>query len=156
MTRQIVLTFFGGVLLALTGCTSSPAASNGQVAASSLTVLSIKSANGVHRFKVEMARTPEQQERGLMFRQSLPPDGGMLFPMDPPRTASFWMRNTVIPLDMIFIRDDGTIARIAAETTPYSEVPVDSGEPVAAVLEIAGGQSAALGIAEDDKVTWPR
>lgn len=89
-----------------------------------------------------------------MFRESLPVDGGMIFPMKPPRIASFWMKNTVIPLDMIFIREDGTIARIAADTVPYSLEPVDSGEPVAAVLELAGGKAAALGIAEDDVVTW--
>lgn len=89
-----------------------------------------------------------------MFRTSLPPNGGMLFPLNPPREASFWMKNTVIPLDMIFIRQDGTIARIAAETVPYSLEFESSGEPVAAVLELAGGRAAALGIAEDDKVSW--
>ena len=76
--------------------------------------------------------------------------------MDPPRPASFWMKNTVIPLDMIFVRPDGTIARIAADTVPYSLDPVDSGEPVSAVLEIAGGRAAELGIAEGDKVSWRR
>jgi uncharacterized protein len=105
-------------------------------------------------FKVEVAQTPEEQTRGLMFRESLAPNHGMIFPMDPPREASFWMRNTVIPLDMIFIRADGSIARIAAETVPYSLIPVSSGEPVAAVLEISGGQAAALGIAENDTVKW--
>lgn len=89
-----------------------------------------------------------------MFRSELAPDAGMIFPMKPPRPASFWMRNTIIPLDMIFIRPDGTIARIAAQTVPYSLTPVDSGEPVSAVLEIAGGRSAELGIAEGDKVDW--
>lgn len=108
-----------------------------------------------HKFRVEVARTPEQQERGLMFRQKLGPDEGMIFPMSPPRFASFWMKNTVIPLDIIFVRADGSIARIAAMTTPYSLDPVSSGEPVAAVLEIAGGRAAQLGIAEDDKVVWP-
>jgi uncharacterized protein len=107
-----------------------------------------------HVFTVEVARTEAQQERGLMFRSHLAPNGGMIFPMDPPRMASFWMKNTVIPLDMIFIRADGTIARIAAETIPYSLAPVSSGEPVAAVLEIAGGRAAELGINEDDKVVW--
>ncbi len=91
-----------------------------------------------------------------MFRKRIAPDGGMIFPMDPPRVASFWMRNTLVPLDMIFIRADGSIARIAAQTVPYSLDPVDSGEPVAAVLEIAGGRAAQLGIAADDKVAWRR
>jgi len=91
-----------------------------------------------------------------MFRATLAPDAGMIFPMSPPRYASFWMKNTVIPLDMIFIRADGRIARIAAETTPFSLLPVDSGEPVAAVLELAGGRAAQLGLAEGDKVVWKR
>lgn len=128
-------------------------------AASGLSVvpLQIRTASGTtHAFKVEVARTESEQARGLMFRDSLPADGGMIFPMTPPRPASFWMKNTVTPLDMLFIRADGTIARIAADTVPYSLDPVDSGEPVAAVLELAGGRAAALGIAEGDRVTWQR
>ena len=118
--------------------------------------LTIRQRNGrVSRFTVELARTADDQARGLMFRRELAPDRGMLFPMDPPRPASFWMKNTLIPLDMIFVRADGTIARIAANTVPGSLAPVRSGEPVAAVLELAGGRSAALGIAEGDRVTWP-
>jgi uncharacterized protein len=116
-----------------------------------LTVMTLK---GQVKLKVEVARTPEEQARGLMFRESLPADGGMIFPLDPPRHASFWMKNTVIPLDMIFIRSDGSIARIEPETTPQSLTPVPSGEPVAAVLELAGGRASALGIAEGDRVTW--
>ena len=119
-----------------------------------LVQVTIKTSTAVRKFRVEVARTADEQARGLMFRESLPEDGGMIFPMSPPRFASFWMKNTVIPLDMIFIRSDGTIARIAAETVPYSLAPVDSGEPVAAVLELAGGKAAALGISEDDVVTW--
>jgi uncharacterized membrane protein (UPF0127 family) len=123
-------------------------------AQASLVQVTIKTSTAVRKFRVEVARTADEQARGLMFRESLPEDGGMIFPMSPPRFASFWMKNTVIPLDMIFIRSDGTIARIAAETVPYSLAPVDSGEPVAAVLELAGGKAAALGISEDDVVTW--
>ena len=89
-----------------------------------------------------------------MFRETLAPNAGMIFPMNPPRFASFWMKNTVIPLDMIFIRADGSIAAIAAQTIPYSLAPVGPGEPVAAVFEIAGGRAAQLGIAEEDVVTW--
>lgn len=119
--------------------------------------LTITTAEGKsHRFTVEVAATEAQQARGLMFRATLAPDAGMIFPMSPPRYASFWMKNTVIPLDMIFIRADGRIARIAAETTPFSLLPVDSGEPVAAVLELAGGRAAQLGLAEGDKVVWKR
>ncbi len=118
--------------------------------------LTIRSASGTHRFTVEVARSPEEQALGLMHRQSLAPDRGMLFPYDPPQPASFWMKNTLIPLDILFIRTDGTIARIAANTVPLSLDPVPSLEPVAAVLEIAGGRAAELGIAPGDRVSWPR
>jgi uncharacterized protein len=138
--------------LAVTGCSTS--GSEARTASASSVPLTIATPLKKHVFTVEVARTEAQQERGLMFRSHLAPNGGMIFPMDPPRMASFWMKNTVIPLDMIFIRADGTIARIAAETIPYSLAPVSSGEPVAAVLEIAGGRAAELGINEDDKVVW--
>jgi len=120
-----------------------------------LVPLEIRSQNATHHFTVEVARSPDQQSQGLMYRNALGSDEGMIFPFQFPRPASFWMRNTLIPLDMIFIRADGTIARIAANTTPLSEESVMSGEPVAAVLEIKGGRSAELGIAEGDNVTWP-
>ena len=120
------------------------------------TPLTIHSANGAHRFTVEVARTAEQQETGLMFRRSLPADRGMIFPYDPPAPVAFWMKNTLIPLDMIFIRADGRIARIAANTVPESLEPVPAGEPVAAVLEVRGGRSAELGISAGDRVDWPR
>ncbi len=115
--------------------------------------LTITSASAVHRFTIEIARTPEQQTHGMMFRTSIAPDRGMLFPYDPPVEAAFWMRNTLIPLDLIFIRADGTIARISTGV-PHSEVPIPAGEPVAAVLEIAGGRAAELGIREGDRVEW--
>jgi len=118
-------------------------------------LLTIASANGVHRFTVDVAATPEQQETGLMFVKHLAPDRGMIFPYDPPQEVAFWMHNTLIPLDMVFIRADGTIARIA-NAKALDETPVPSGEPVAAVLEIAGGRAAQLGIAPGDKVEWPR
>lgn len=118
--------------------------------------LTIQSVNGEHRFTVEVAETPEQQAQGLMFRKSLAPDRGMIFPRKPPGDASFWMKNTLIPLDMVFIREDGTIARIAENTIPMSLEPVPSLEPVSAVLEIAGGRAAELGIKPGDKVSWPQ
>ena len=121
-----------------------------------LGVLTIRTATARHVLHVEIARTPAQQEHGLMFRTSLPANGGMVFPMTPPRYASFWMKNTLIPLDMIFIRADGTIARIAANAVPHDLTPVDSGEPVAAVLEIAGGRAAKLRIGPDARVVLPR
>ncbi|HET9813134.1 MAG TPA: DUF192 domain-containing protein [Sphingomicrobium sp.] len=115
--------------------------------------LTVRSATGAHRFTVEVAATPEQQEIGLMFRRAIDPDRGMIFPYDPPQAVAFWMKNTLIPLDMVFIRADGTIVRIAT-ATPLSLDPVPSGEPVAAVLEIAGGRAAQLGIDAGDKVDW--
>ena len=116
--------------------------------------LTIRSGTRSHRFAVEVARTVEDQGRGLMFRESLGANDGMIFPFSAPREAAFWMKNTLIPLDMIFIRADGTIARIAANTVPHSLAPVGSGEPVAAVLEIRGGRAAELGIREGDRVDW--
>ena len=149
------------LLLALAGGCRSELASAAPASASeaaenqvALIPLTIETDAGVRRFRVEVARTPAEQARGLMFRRSLPADGGMIFPFPSPRPASFWMKNTLIPLDMIFIRADGTIARIAANTVPESLETVDSGEPVAAVLEIAGGRAAELGIEEGDRVSW--
>ena len=130
------------------------------VAAVATLPLTIKSANGTHAFKVESAKTEAEQARGLMFRTDLKPDGGMLFWPYPakggePVVANFWMKNTPSSLDILYIRADGTIARIAENAVPFSEAPIPSGEPVGAVLELKGGRTAALGIAEGDKVSWP-
>jgi uncharacterized membrane protein (UPF0127 family) len=114
----------------------------------------IRSGTTDHQFTVEVAATFQQQERGLMFRDHVGPNEGMIFPFRTPRPATFWMKNTMVPLDMVFVRADGTIARIAANTTPYSLDPVGVGEPVAAVLEIAGGRAAQLGVTEADTVIW--
>jgi uncharacterized membrane protein (UPF0127 family) len=118
--------------------------------------LVVKSKNGDHAFTVEVVDTPETRAKGLMFRESLAPDAGMLFDFEESREVSFWMSNTLIPLDMIFIAPGGRIARIEANTVPLSLEPVGSGEPVEAVLEIAGGRSAELGIAAGDQVSWKR
>jgi uncharacterized membrane protein (UPF0127 family) len=116
--------------------------------------LTITSGTRKHRFTVEIARTPQEQGYGLMNRSELAPDRGMIFPFDLPRDAAFWMKNTLIPLDMIFVRADGSIANIAANTVPLSLDPVPSDGPVKAVLEIAGGRAAELGIKPGDKVAW--
>lgn len=115
--------------------------------------LTIHSATGIHHFNVQVAATPDEQERGLMFYKSLRPDQGMIFPYDPPQDVSFWMKNTLIPLDMLFIRADGTIARIVTAKA-LDETPVPGGEPIAAVLELRGGRAGELGIREGDKVEW--
>ncbi|MDE8652703.1 DUF192 domain-containing protein [Novosphingobium album (ex Liu et al. 2023)] len=107
-----------------------------------------------HEFRVEVARTESQQARGLMFRTAMGPDEGMLFPMDPPRQATFWMRNTVIPLDLLFIGPDHRVLNIAANAVPYSEDRLPSAGLAAAVLELNGGRAAELGIKPGDKVEW--
>ncbi len=145
------------LLLALApvaGCGPISAKAPSAIAATGSVPLEISTAKGVLRYTVEVARTEQEQERGLMYRTSLPDKGGMIFPMKPPRFASFWMKNTLIPLDIIFIRADGHIARIAANAVPESLATIDSGEPVAAVLELAGGAAATAGISADDVVRW--
>lgn len=116
--------------------------------------VTITMAGQVHRFNAEVARDVEAQKQGLKFRPSLPDGGGMIFPFDKPRIATFWMQDTLIPLDMFFIRADGSIDRIAENTIPQSLEPVTSGGEVSAVLELAGGTAARLGIDETAKVTW--
>ena len=105
-----------------------------------------------HTFQVEMAMTPQQQRVGLMFRTSVPPDGGMLFDWGTPRDVPMWMENTLVPLDMVFINADGTIRAIAENTVPQSLANIPSHGPVRATLELAGGTTAKLNIVVGDKV----
>lgn len=107
-----------------------------------------------YEFRAELADTRELQAKGLMHRTELGPDEAMLFPSEQPTARSFWMKNTPIPLDIIFIGLDGRIANIAAMAEPYSEEPVYSIGSVSAVLEIAGGRAEALGIEPGDQVSW--
>ncbi len=116
--------------------------------------LCVTSSGKTRAFKTEIAKTSAEQAKGMMFRTAMADDEAMLFPFDEPKMASFWMRNTVIPLDIIFIRANGSIESIAENTIPYSTDPVEAGEPVTAVLEVRGGLSAELGIAAGDKVVW--
>ena len=116
--------------------------------------LTVESKSGTHRFAVEVADTPEAQSKGLMFRTELGPDEGMIFPYDGTTAQSFWMKNTPLPLDIIFIGPDSRIANIAAMTTPYSLDSVYSVGAVLGVLELAGGRAAELGIEPGDKVEW--
>jgi uncharacterized membrane protein (UPF0127 family) len=125
------------------------------VAAQQLQELKITSKNGAHIFGVEMALTPEEQAKGLMFRKELPEGQGMLFDFHQEQPTSFWMKNTYVSLDMIFIRGDGRILRIAENTVPLSEALVPSGGPVRAVLEVVAGTAKKLGIAPGDRVTHP-
>jgi uncharacterized protein len=142
------------VALALTGAGSIAAAKSPTARAESRYVgLTIATATRRHAFRVEVARTEAEQQRGMMMRPKLAPFAGMIFPFAFPRTASFWMKDCPHPLDMVFIRADGTIARIVT-AVPYSLTPVTSGEPVTAVLEIAGGRATQLGVRAGDKVVW--
>ena len=106
-----------------------------------------------HAFQVEMATTPQEQETGLMFRRAVAADSGMLFVFPTVQPEPFWMKNTLVPLDMVFINPDGTIRAIAENTVPYSLAPVDSGGPVLAVLELQGGITAKENIVVGDRVT---
>jgi uncharacterized membrane protein (UPF0127 family) len=115
--------------------------------------LVITTRDGVHHeFSVEMAITPDQQTVGLMFRPSVPAEGGMLFDWGIPRDSQMWMRNTIAPLDMVFINADGTIRSIAENTVPESLAVIDSRGPVRATLELAAGTTARLNIRVGDKM----
>jgi uncharacterized membrane protein (UPF0127 family) len=122
------------------------------VSAQNLERVEIISKSGVHVFDVEMALTPEQRSTGLMHRKELARGRGMLFDFEGDGPIAMWMKNTYVSLDMIFIRSDGTIARIAENTTPLSEQTIPSGAPVKAVLEVVGGTAKRLGIAPGDRV----
>lgn len=115
--------------------------------------LVIVTSDGVkHPFNVEMAISGAQQETGLMFRAVVPPDGGMLFDWGQARDSAMWMKNTISSLDMLFINSDGTIRRIAENTTPRSLAAISSGGPVRATLELAAGTAARLHLQVGDKV----
>jgi hypothetical protein len=117
--------------------------------------LDIASKTGVHAFTVEIADTDATRQKGLMFRKSLPEGQGMLFDFHSEAEVSFWMENTYIPLDMIFIRGDGRILRIAENTEPLSTRIIPSGGPVRAVLEVIGGTVRKYGIMPGDRVAYP-
>lgn len=144
--RRLVLISALGLALCATGAVADDAA------LSKIEPLTIATTDDAFMFTVEVADTAELRLRGLMFRQRLPEDRGMLFVFDNPRPASMWMKNTLIPLDMLFVREDGTIAYIAENTTPGSLDGIGISEPVKAVLELAGGTTARHGIRAGDKV----
>ena len=152
------------VLAALAAC-SPISADAGQTAAAAgparhptsgleVVPLTIVSANGRHAFRVEAARSEPEQAKGLMFRTEMGADEGMIFPMEPARQASFWMKNTVMSLDLVFVGPDKRIESIAANAVPYSLSPIGSRGSVSAVLELNGGRAAQLGLAPGDRVDW--
>ncbi len=159
VTRRLAVAMAPGLMLLAASC--GDPGGGGRSGGSKTLAVTVATTGGGHVFLVEQAKTAAEQERGLMFRTRIAADGGMLFwPYPPeggaPRVANFWMKNTPSPLDIAFIRPDGTIARIAENAVPFDETPLSSGEPIAAVLELRGGRAAELGIAEGQKVTWPK
>ena len=114
--------------------------------------LTINSATGPHRFIVEVAETPEQMEQGLMFRRVMAPNAGMLFDYKAPTVATMWMRNTLIPLDMLFVDARGRIINIHERAVPQSLDIITAAAPVRAVIELNSGTAARLGIAPGDGV----
>jgi uncharacterized protein len=141
--RSTVLAFVG--LLAI----AAPVWTAGQQ------TLEIASKTGVHTFAVEVVDNDAERAKGLMYRRELPEGQGMLFDFHREQEVSFWMQNTYIPLDMVFIRGDGRILRIAENTEPLSTRLIPSGGPVRAVLEVIGGTTRKLGIAPGDRVASP-
>jgi uncharacterized membrane protein (UPF0127 family) len=137
------------VVAALAASVLSSAAS---AASLPVTTIIIDTDHGPAKFKVEVAGDEPSQRLGLMYRKSMAPDAGMLFDFHASQIETFWMKNTVLPLDLIFIRANGSISSIAPSAVPYSESPIPSSEPVRAVLEINGGRAAALGIEPDQHV----
>ena len=144
-----VAAIFVGLLL--TACAGAFAADDAQPILPR-SELVIDTAKGPVQFTVELASTPRQQERGLMFRTHLAPDEGMLFDFVHDGMRGFWMKNTLIPLDMVFIAGDGTIRSIAENTVPRSLATIDARFPVRATLELAAGATARLNIRVGDKV----
>lgn len=162
MMRRVLVAGLGMVLAACSTQVASESAASESLAVdakhpvSGLKVIILKVTSGerTHGFQVELAESPEEQARGLMFRTDLGDDEGMLFPSNPPAPRSFWMKNTPLSLDIIFIGMDGRILNIADHTEPYSFESVRSDGIASAVLELRAGRSAELGIGPGDKVSW--
>jgi hypothetical protein len=141
--QSIALLFLGLVIAA------GPAQAAGQ------STLEIATKSGVHPFSVELATTEPEREKGLMFRKELPEGQGMLFDFHREQDVGFWMQNTYIPLDMIFIKADGRILRIAENAKPMSTDVIPSNGPVRFVLELIAGTARKMGIAPGDRVASP-
>lgn len=131
------------------------AVASGSVHAASFQPLEIVTKSGVQVFSVEMATTDEEKQTGLMYRKELADGKGMLFDFNPEQEVSMWMKNTYVPLDMIFIRADGRILRIAENTEPLSTRIISSGGPARAVLEVVAGTAQKYGIRPGDRVGHP-
>lgn len=149
--RRLIL----GLVLVLAAACSSPSRGQELGPQSGLPIekLQIVSHDGrVHDFKVEIADNYASRERGLMFRKSLGPNDGMLFDFKTPQQVAFWMKNTLIPLDMLFIDQNGKVVNVAANAVPMSETNIPSDGPVLGVLELRGGRAAEIGVQAGDTV----
>lgn len=141
------------VLIAFLSLGAVPASAQSDLASFDKDELTIVTEEGAeHRFEVELAVDPKQQAQGLMFRQQMAADAGMLFIYKPSREAVMWMQNTFLPLDMLFIKADGEIVKIVERTVPQSRKRIPSGEPITGVLELNGGTVSRLGIKVGDRV----
>ena len=143
------------VLLPLLLLLAGAAAASAQLQRFPTAALVIETSTGRQEFKVEVASTPLQWEQGLMFRQNLAPDAGMLFDFKAVAPMSMWMKNTFIPLDMVFIDAQGRVINIAERTVPQSLEPVSAAAPARAVLELNAGTASRLGIRPGDRVLFP-
>ena len=161
--RRVPLALLAAAACALAACSTQAAQSSPAAAESAsihpfsgLRVIPVTlTENGrTHTIRAELAETPQQQAQGLMFRREMGADEGMLFPSDFPQVRSFWMRNTVIPLDLIFVGPDKRIINIIANAAPYSLDPLESAGPAIAVLELNGGRAAELGLKPGSRVDW--
>ena len=153
-TMLAILAQTAGVGAGSAASAATPAAAVHPVSGLPVIPLTITSGRKPHVFRVELASTSDQQAQGLMFRTSMAPDEGMIFPMRPPRLANFWMHNTVLPLDIIFIGADHRVMTIAANAVPYDDTNIPSGGIASGVLELNAGRAAQLGIKVGDKVSW--
>jgi uncharacterized membrane protein (UPF0127 family) len=138
------------VLIALMMVTAVPAGA--RAAEFRVEAMVIETESGRHSFATEIADTDPARARGLMFRRHLPANHAMLFIWGAPVEAAMWMKNTFIPLDMLFVAGDGRVVHIAADTTPHSLAVITAGQPVRAVIELAGGTAARLGIKTGSRV----
>jgi uncharacterized protein len=146
------------LVIATTACAAPPTALiaqpiEGPQSGLKVEALSIQTPQGIRRFRVELAETPRTREIGMMWRTEVPRGTGMLFDFRQPQDVGFWMKNTLVSLDLVFIRADGTILRIAANAPPLSLQAIPSYGPIRGVLEIGAGEAARLGLAPGQRVT---
>lgn len=149
LVTALGLKLLGALLFALLAFPPHAAA---QTSGMPVGTVTITTASGAHTFKVERAETPEHQSRGLMHRREMKADHGMLFTWPDERNASMWMANTILPLDMVFIKRDGKVHRVHENTVPFSETIIEAGALVLRVLELNAGTAARIGLKPGDTV----